>query len=94
MYRFDSLEDYKKVTGQAYVRGLEEEKFTDFEAAALLAMFESISYNEGHIRGVVDAVQATGYGAKEARESVDMGADMIDILVEVSTKKLEELGLL
>lgn len=94
MYRFDSLEDYNKVAGQAYVRGLEEEKFTDFEAAALFAMFESISYKEGHIRGVVDAVQATGYEDKEAKESIDTDAGMIDILIEVSTKKLEELGLL
>lgn len=95
MYRFDSIEDYTKAFDDAYVKGLEEEKFDDFDAIALMMMRMSIAESTGYIQGRLDVIQETGAGdGAEAREAIQMEILKIESVVEVSTKKLEELGLL
>lgn len=95
MYRFDSIDEYTKAFEDAYVKGLEEERFDDFEAIALMMMHMSLAKSIGHIQGRLDVIQATGEGdGPEAREAIQMEILEIESIVEVSTKKLEELGLL
>lgn len=94
MYRFDSIEEYKKTFEEAYIKGLEQEVFNDFDSVAMLLMYIYVNRAIGYTEGIVDAHAAFKKSTPTMEEELRVSLVTIDTIVEVSTKKMEELGLL
>lgn len=94
MYRFETIEEYRDAFEEAYTNGLVNGTLDDFDAIALLLMYKEFATSHGHIEGILDISDSLGKTTPEMEADTAFYADLIRSIVEVSTKKLEELGLL
>ena len=94
MYKFESIDDYRYAFEKAYVEGLEKEILSDFDSIALVMMYERIAKETGRIKGVLDVRDIIRNNSPEMDAEVEACVVTIEAMVEASTKRLEELGLL
>lgn len=83
MYRFDSIDDYIREFQVAYADGVLKDVLSEYDSLALVLMYDRVKEEIGFVKAGL-----------QASPEIEARILTINSIVEVSTKRLEELGLL